>query len=73
MSQPSGPTHATPIATQMPLNDPSAVMYLPGGLALKDAPWGLVTCPGKKLLQVLRGTVPSHTVLFQLLLNYSEN
>lgn len=67
------PAHATPIATQMQLNDPSALIHLQGPLSLKDAPWGSVTCPGKRPPQVLRDTMPSHTVLFQLLLNYFEN
>lgn len=57
----------------MLLNDPSAVMHIQGSLPLKDAPWGSVTCPGKRLPQVLHGTMPSHTVRFQLLLNYFEN
>lgn len=57
----------------MLLNDPSAVMHIQGSLPFKDAPWGSVTCPGKRLPQVLHGTMPSHTVRFQLLLNYFEN
>lgn len=67
------PAHTTPIATQMLLKDSLALMQLQGGLSLKDAPRGSVTCPGKRLPQVLHGTMPSHTVHFQLLLNYSEN